>query len=41
MIEFSVPDVKGAYRIFVYVHDGNEHVATANIPFFVNNNVKQ
>jgi len=41
MIEFSVPDTKGAYRIFVYVHDGNEHVATANIPFFIDNKVKQ
>lgn len=41
IIEFSVPDTNGAYRIFAYVHDGNEHVATANIPFFVNNNVKQ
>jgi len=40
MIEFSVPETKGAYRIFVYVHDGNEHVATANIPFFINTNVK-
>jgi len=35
-ISFSSPAKEGAYRLFVYVKDGKNKVATANIPFFVN-----
>jgi Glycosyl hydrolases family 2, TIM barrel domain len=37
IIEFNTPSNKGPYRIYVYVHDGHNHVATANVPFFVDN----
>lgn len=31
----TAPENPGAYRIFLYVLDGNNHAATVNIPFFV------
>jgi hypothetical protein len=31
----KAPDMEGAYRVLVYVTDGNNNVATANIPFYV------
>lgn len=31
----KTPGTEGAYRLFVYVMDGNNNVATANIPFFI------
>jgi len=35
-LKFKVPEEKGAYRLFAYVDDGQQHAATANIPFKVN-----
>ena len=32
---FKVPELEGAYRIFVYITDGNNNVATANVPFYI------
>jgi hypothetical protein len=34
-IQFVAPATPGAYRLFVYVSDGKNKVATANFPFFV------
>ncbi len=33
--EMKAPEREGPYRIFVYVTDGKNNVATANVPFYV------
>lgn len=32
----TAPGESGAYRLFIYAHDGQGHTAHANIPFYVN-----
>ena len=34
-VVLTTPSAPGAYRLFVYVFDGNENAAHANIPFYV------
>lgn len=34
-ITITAPEQPGEYRLFVYVFDGNNNAATANIPFYV------
>jgi hypothetical protein len=34
-IKVTTPSVEGAYRLFVYATDGNNNVATANLPFYI------
>ncbi len=34
-LTFIAPRAEGAYRVFVFVRDGQGNAATANIPFFV------
>jgi hypothetical protein len=34
-VQFIAPKEEGAYRIFVFVYDGNGNVASYNIPFYV------
>ncbi|MEM1260111.1 MAG: glycoside hydrolase family 2 TIM barrel-domain containing protein [Bacteroidota bacterium] len=34
-VSFSAPKGEGGYRLFIYVEDGHNHTAHANIPFWV------
>jgi hypothetical protein len=34
-VEFTIPNKAGQYRLFLYVFDGQNNVATANIPFLI------
>jgi len=36
VLKFKAPENPGNYRLFAYASDGNNHAATANIPFKVN-----
>ena len=34
MVKFRAPRTEGAYRLFVWIYDGNDHVGYANMPFY-------
>ncbi|MEM8487382.1 MAG: glycoside hydrolase family 2 TIM barrel-domain containing protein [Bacteroidota bacterium] len=35
-VSVTAPTAPGAYRLFIYIYDGQGHAAHANIPFYVN-----
>jgi hypothetical protein len=35
IVQFNAPDVQGAYRLYIYSFDEHNHVATMNIPFYI------
>lgn len=37
-VVLQTPKREGAYRLFVYIYDGHNNLATANIPFYVTEN---
>jgi beta-galactosidase/beta-glucuronidase len=39
-VTLKAPVIEGGYRLFVYITDGNNNVATANLPFYVKGNRK-
>jgi hypothetical protein len=34
-VKFTAPAIEGEYRLFIYVNNGSDYIATANIPFYV------
>lgn len=36
-IAIKSPEKEGPYRVFIYIYDGHNHAATANVPFYVDN----
>ena len=38
-VEFNAPLNEGQYRLFLFIYDGNNNVATGNIPFIVANEI--
>ncbi|NNC93933.1 MAG: DUF4434 domain-containing protein [Chitinophagales bacterium] len=34
-VTIKAPKAKGGYRLFIFIYDGHDHVATANHPFYI------